>query len=528
MSSNRFRLITFISTFCLSITVIGQVSVSEKKTLIGTLSYQTGNNTYVKFEQTRPIQIGDTLYNDSNPCLLIQAKSSSSCVCLRINTCNLNIGDTLQYHYFDKTTEQLKEPPKSQIDSSNAITLQPNDSIVKTTETLSAGILSFSTLAQQSILSEANRINFRQVLRFGITQSFLFFRKPSTLNLNGNFQHYYSNFPSNYPTLGRLNIFQACIDQQVNSNLRLSLGRSFQTNGLSTFGIFDALRLQYSYNKWQFESVAGFLPHLGTFGLDLKQQVFGGSIFYTKSTHGKYLQLGYGNFLQLNNGHFDRFTTASQGAVNIGKLQGYFASDIDFIPKAVRLNNLFLSTQWMLSKKWQLFLSYDARQNFILWNSYNQSLIDDLLDNSVQQGLRFRIQYRVSKSTILSTHLTNRFNRQLIQMQLFGMQIRQQKFFWRGAQLSYSGNLASYPSWISIQQTLRFEQQIKLAQLSLYYRSQIFDNKAITSTIFNQSTFGLQYNSALKNQIRFNISGEFGMQQQQKITRVYATVIKKF
>lgn len=513
---------------CLSITASGQTSLSEKKTIKGILSYQTANNTYVKFDQTKSIQIGDTLFYITNPCLVVQAKSSSSCVCIAINSCNLNVGDTLQYHFFDKIIEEQKEPFQTKSDSNSTKILQIKDSTIETNKPLSSGFLSFSSLAQQTLLSEANRTNLRQVIRFGVTHHFLFLGKPITLNLNGNYQHYYSNLASNYPITGRLNIFQASLDKQLNSNLRLSLGRSFQSNGLSTFGIFDALRIQFSRNKWQFESVAGFLPHLGTFGLDLKQQLFGTSVFYTKSTRGKYLQLGFGSYLQLKNGHFDRFTAATQGAINFGKLQGYFANDIDFSPTSIRLNNLFLSTQWMLSRKWQLFLSYDARQNFILWNSYNQSLIDDLLDNAIQQGLRLRVQYRAGENTIFSIHVTNRFNKELSQMQLFGLQVRQQKFFWRGARLSYSGNLSSYPYWLSFQQTLRFEQQIGTAQIGIYYRSQLFDRKQIESVLFNQSTYGIQFNSALKKQLRYVLTGEFGMQQQQQIIRVYVTVIKKF
>jgi hypothetical protein len=512
---------------CLSTNLFGQASLSEKITIQGTVSYQTGINTYVKFEQTRPIQIGDTLFNASNPCLLVQAKSSTSCVCVLINGCSLHIGDTLEYFYFDKIVVQQEEPTPSLSDTNSTIQSLPKDSI-KINEPVTSGSLSFSTLAQQSLWSEANRTNLRQIIRFGVSHHFMFLGKPSILNLNGNYQHYYSNLPSNYPSAGRLNIFQGSIDQQLNSQLRLSVGRSFQANGLSTFGILDALRVQYSQNKWQFESLVGFLPHLGTFGIDLKQQLIGTSFVYAKSTQGKYLQFGFGTYLQLKNGLFDRFTTASQGVLNVGKLQGYFSSDIDLSAKSVRLNNLFVSSQWMISKKWQLFLSYDARQHFILWNSYNQSLIDDLLDNAVQQGLRVRIQYRAGANTILSLHVTNRFNKQLSQMQLLGLQIRQQKFFWRGAQLSYSGNLASYPSWFSVQQTLRFEQQIRSNQLGLYYRSQLFDRKEISTTIINQSTFGIQYNSALKKQLRFNLTSEFGMQQQQKIIRTYVTVIKKF
>lgn len=528
MPSYRVRLIAFLSALGFSINLSGQSSLFERKTIVGTLSYQTVNNTYVKFEQTKTIQVGDTLYNATSPCLVVQAKSTSSCVCISINSCNLHVGDTIQHYFFEKKLEEQKDPHQTILDTNSANKLPPKDSIINRIEPLITGVFSLSTLAQQTLLSEANRTNLRQVIRFGVTRQFSFLGKPCTINLNGNYQHYYSNLPSNYPLIGRLNIFQACIDQQFNSKLRISLGRSFQANGLSTFGISDAFRLQYSQSKWQFETVAGFLPNIGTFGLDIKQQLLGASIFYTKSTQGKYLQLGFGSYLQLKNGRFDRFTTASQGAFQIGKIQGYFANDIDFSPSKIRMNNLFISAQWMLSRKWQLFISYDARQNIILWNSYNQSLIDDLLDNAIQQGLRSRIQFKAGANTILSFHVTNRFNKELSQMQLIGLQVRQQKLFWRGSQLSYSSNLASYPSWLSFQQTLRYEQQIGSVQLGLYYRSQLFDRKEIESIIFNQSTYGIQMNSPLKKQIRYVITGEFGMQQQQKIIRVYVTFSKKF
>lgn len=507
--------------------MIGQVSMPVKKIINGIVSYQTGMNTYVKFEQTSQIEIGDTLYFSSTPCLSVQAKSSTSCVCLAINGCNLKLGDTLMYSYLVESIELDLKTNLKNTDTTYELINPRKDSILNN-EPIASGSFSVSSLFQQTTQSEANRISLRQIIRFNTLNYFSLFNQPSTLNLNGNFQHYYSNFPSNYPKLGRLNIYQACIELQPNLNTRLSIGRSIQTNGLSTLGIFDALRFQYQPQRWQLESVIGFLPHWGTFGVNLTQQVLGMSAIYANSNNQKYFQIGVGTYLQLKHGEFDRLTTASQGAINYRKIQGYYSSDLDFGHNSVRLNNLFTSIQWMANKKWQFFLSYDARQNFILWNSYNQSLIDDLLDNAIQHGLRLRVQCRLGENTIVSTQITNRFSQQLTQMQLFGVQIRQQKLFWRGSQLNYSCNLASYPSWISLQQTLRFEQQLGANQLGLYYRSQFFDRKETTSNILNQSTFGFQFYSSLKKQYRFTFSSEYGIQQQQKIIRAYVTIIKKF
>ncbi len=526
MSPNWFRLVNNIVYSTLLFAFIWQARVQAQNLVTGTVSFQSATNNYVKFASTEGININDTLIRAGLPCLVVQAKSSTSCVCTTINDCLPIIGDFVSIIVFRKDEIIKKEESNEKQNADSTLSLRRTIDTIPIIEPIKLiGSIAFSSLFQQTLSSESNRLNLRQTLRFNTSYSA--FKNGVRLQLNGNYQHYYSNFISTYPKLGRLNIYQAAFVIPVNSNIKLQVGRSFQSNGLSTLGIFDALRLQINRPKISYETMIGLMPNLQTFGLALHQQIIGVSA--THSLHKEHFDytLGIGSFLQLNKGKYDRLNFAFQGTANISKLGLYAAGDFDMNRSNSRLNNLFVSANYRITKGLNVFISYDSRQVFILWNTYQQSLIDELLDAAVQQGLRLRIQVKVLPSTHLSVYYTHRFASNLVAMQLFGVQLLQQRWFWNKAKFSFSGNLVSYPAWLSIQQTLRFEQQIKNANFSLYYRSQLFDRKNMTDTRFNQSTFGVQWTSTLSKSLQFVFSGEYAMQQQQNLIRVYVSAIKK-
>jgi hypothetical protein len=532
MSPNWFRLVKNIAFNNIMFVLMWQAQLHAQNIITGSVSFQSASNHYVKFASTEDININDTLIREGQPCLIVQAKSSTSCVCVAIYNCLPLVGDSVSI-----SIKQNDVPSKEQKAATNQVEIPNPDSTVfkkslidslPTAEPLKLiGSISFSSLAQQTLSSEANRLNLRQTLRFNTNYHLNAFKKDIRMLLNGNYQNYYSNFQSSYPKYGRLNIYQAAFIIPVNAATKLTIGRSFQSNGLSTLGIFDAVRLQLNRPKMSYEAMFGLMPNLQTFGIALNQQLFGVSATHTISKEKINYSLGVGAFLQLNKGKYDRLNFAFQGSANITKLNLYTAGDFDLSPIQSRFNNLFVSANYRLRKGVNLFVSYDTRQAFILWNTYQQNLIDELLDAAVQQGLRLRIQLKVLPSTMLSVYYTHRFSSNLIAMQLVGVQLHQQKWFWKKARFTYSGNLVSYPAWLSIQQTLRFEQQIKSANYSLFYRSQLFDRKNIIDTRFNQSTFGVQWSSALSKSMQFVFSGEYAIQQQQNLIRVYVTAIKK-
>ena len=94
--NSYFRLFTLLSCFIAGIVfpVFGQ----EIQTIIeGSVSYINGQNIYVKFEKTLGIENGDSLFIVKNdtliPALIVQHRSSISCLCQPIGELTFKISD---------------------------------------------------------------------------------------------------------------------------------------------------------------------------------------------------------------------------------------------------------------------------------------------------------------------------------------------------------------------------------------------------------------------------------------------------
>ena len=85
------------AVFILTITSLGVFAQSDAINNTGEVTFVTSNNVYVKFENTKNIQIGDTLrpFDSDIPCLIVNNKSSTSCVCVPINKCSIEKGDKM-------------------------------------------------------------------------------------------------------------------------------------------------------------------------------------------------------------------------------------------------------------------------------------------------------------------------------------------------------------------------------------------------------------------------------------------------
>ena len=82
--------------FAIAFSLQGQ----DKETLNnGKVSYMTSQNVYVKFQTTEKINIGDTLLVTSKgkmmPALIVNNKSSISCVCSPISNANIKVSDEI-------------------------------------------------------------------------------------------------------------------------------------------------------------------------------------------------------------------------------------------------------------------------------------------------------------------------------------------------------------------------------------------------------------------------------------------------
>ncbi len=91
----RFLFLSILFAFFV-LNISGQVQHFSEQ---GTISYITSQSVYVKFESTKNIAAGDTLYfkkeNNLIPVLEVRNTSSISCVCTPISSHEFNVSDVV-------------------------------------------------------------------------------------------------------------------------------------------------------------------------------------------------------------------------------------------------------------------------------------------------------------------------------------------------------------------------------------------------------------------------------------------------
>jgi hypothetical protein len=181
-----------------------------------------------------------------------------------------------------------------------------------------------------------------------------------------------------------------------------------------------------------------------------------------------------------------------------------------------------------LSKRWSVFSSYDTRLPLIYWSSYSQKRIDNLALQERQNGWRTRLRFQANKSLSIGMNMTIRSRQTASQMYLGGIDVYQNKWFWKGGSFNYRMNIADYGIWQNVQQLVRFRQRIKQTSFSLFYRSVLFARRYTMNSLFNQNYMGVQSSFPLPNNYILSAFAEYDIQQQQQQLIFYLTLNKRF
>lgn len=91
------------------------VSAQEPASFLeGSVSFLTAQNVYVKFDNTRAIEIGDTLYlkhpDSWEPLLTVSQKSSISCVCIPLGPMPVKGTSVFAITWKDAQSEKIVPP----------------------------------------------------------------------------------------------------------------------------------------------------------------------------------------------------------------------------------------------------------------------------------------------------------------------------------------------------------------------------------------------------------------------------------
>lgn len=379
-----------ISVITLLIMERAAIAQSNGSPELGTVSFVTTTRVYVKFEETRSILKGDTLYLIDNeqlvPALIVDQKSSLSCVGKPIGQNKLNKGDVLQFNGRVLREEKTEQPLKK--------------ALVKKKDNIEGSV----SIANYSNISSATDFNARNVARLRLTAKEL-------LGTGLSFDTYFiyrRNLESSETGIvqspGLFNVYGLSLQYSKEGDYSVSIGRKINRR-VASLGMMDGLHVEKQAGKIHVGGIVGFRPDQidNTFNSNLMQ--YGGYVGFSHTLNKKRIETTVGLLEQKNGSGLDRRYVYMQGSANLGFGFSLFSSaEIDLYnlnaemqETGSRLTNLHLSTNYRISKRVRVSISYDTRRQIIFYETFQTQLERLIADDQARQGIRARVNLKVTK-----------------------------------------------------------------------------------------------------------------------------------
>lgn len=378
----------------------------------GNVSFLTSNNVYVKFQNTKNIAIGDTLYisrdGKLSKCLVVKNKSSMSCAGIVVNGCPVKIGDQIIHKTSPDIVKQDVEDGQGR---NAAVKAEELEKPRKQSEKIRGSISAASYSSISSIRDDSHRTMYRLSLNAPrINNSKFSF--DTYINYR---QTFISTDSGTQKGKDAFNIYDLAIRYDANSTMSFVLGRKINAK-VSSIGAIDGLQAEKSFGNFYAGILAGFRPDIidYTFNSDLFQ--YGGYIGVT--TDNKVYSFTTLGFLeQRNNGAIDRRYTYFQHSSTIGEKLNIFSSfELDLYNevdgKSVRnpgLTNFFVSAGYRLTRNVDIHVSYDSRKRILYYETLKTEIERMLDDDIARQGIRVQVNVRPYKYVNVGVSYSKRF-----------------------------------------------------------------------------------------------------------------------
>ncbi|MCB9327360.1 MAG: hypothetical protein H6572_01605 [Lewinellaceae bacterium] len=401
-------------------------SLGQNKSINGRISYLSSTNVYVKFQSTEGILSGDTLYINSNgistACLLVQQKSSISCVCTAVNSCQpeLNqevlaiLNTKIQIEATDNDLDSKKDNnvfPKSNVDTLNQST--KSQSIEKVSPAKQKIRGNFSIYSTNSLSDSRKYGNIRYRLAFNGNNL-----NDSPLSISSYLMYRQYTFDDRENSLNNLNyfrIYDLALNYQL-KNTSMTFGRKINPR-MSSIGAIDGLQINHRLGRFEFGGIAGTRPDRLDYGINLDLVQYGLYLGYGSQRGEAYHQSTLGLMEQTNNGSTDRrfiYFQHSNSAID-KNLNIFISAEMDLYEKIndtiaskFELTNFYSSARYRISKKMSFSVSYDNRKNIIYYET-DKSYVERLLEDEARQGLRFSLQLSPLKYVSSGISYSKRF-----------------------------------------------------------------------------------------------------------------------
>lgn len=533
----KFILSFLFLTLALFFTAQGQNPTSE---LRGVVTFITSQNVYVKFDQTQDIQVGDTLASSlsSGPCLLVSNKSSSSCVCVPIQGCEVKKGTEIVFRPKSKNLIEQKEvleekeaPLPEDIAAPEIV--EEDDLELENKEKIRGrvSLSSYSNIASNR--DNRNRfmgrlsLNAQHINNSKLSfQTYLNFRQINPTN------------PAEFsPQTRYLRVFNLAATYDLRPDLSISIGRKINPK-MGSLGAIDGVQAEKRFKNAYIGAVAGARPDIATFNLNPNLLQLGGYVGAQTSQKNFYSQTTLGLIQQQNAGKIDRRYAYFQHSSTIARNLSLFSSmEMDVYSSvngvtsnSLRLSNIFLSGTYRFGRKANFMLSYDSRKRILYYETFQTEIERLLNDDLARQGVRARLNVRPIKYVNVGLSYGKRF---------------------QSDQQNQSDNFHAYASWskipaiggrVSLAYNRNSSNYLTSSILSLRHSRSLVKNKVEADFYYRMANYvfvnsekkrlqnyiGTNLSFHISKKLTFRIAGEASSFNQESNYRVYARIIRRF
>ena len=286
--NNSVRIWIFLIFAFIQSNIIGQDSIQK---ITGVITFKSSVNYYVKFDNTSLIKVGDTLYFANQlmeAALVINNKSSTSCIGTRVSIVQMSVGDNLIAKIKNTTI-----PVPSIIQGQPVIEMDQKSDSTKPKKTLAhagktnlkniTGRLSLAVYSSRvgNQTSISNR--YRYTLVFNVKRLF-----GNNLSAESyiSFRHKTNEWAKVKTNLfSALNIYSLAIKYQAGVNDQFWIGRRVNQS-VSNLGAMDGLQYEKNVGKMTYGAMLGSRPDYTDYSVNLKllqAGIFGSHHFTSKS-----------------------------------------------------------------------------------------------------------------------------------------------------------------------------------------------------------------------------------------------------
>jgi len=517
--------------------------------LVGKVTFITSQNVYVKFSTTRAIQKGDTLFIDREGartgCLIVENKSSASCVCKIIGDCDLERDQEvfalvpIQKQRPEKEVEAEEDERPIALDDLQDLPMPQSEASDERggrrrfEENINGRISLASYSSFSNTYSDLHRLMGRASL--------------NAMNIAGTGWSFegYANYRRNYklPQEGGqevedfYRIYNLAITYDIDSSFWVTLGRKINRRA-SSLGAIDGLQAEKHFGNYFVGAIAGFRPDI--FRYDLNTDLFeygvygglehGGRNFASSTTVGM--------LEQQNTWQTDRRYLYVQHNSSIGRALYLFGSaELDLFARVngnadlkPRLTNLFVSARYRFTRQVDLTVSYDSRRQIIFYETLRTEVERLLEDDEARQGIRARLNYRPFRLISLGASYGKRFQTSLQNpSDNINGYISHGRLPGIGGRVSLNYNWNRSAFLISQIGSLRYSRSIirKYLDTDLYFRIVHYQYRA-SKVSLQQYYYGASLNYRISPSWSLSLLYELSDQASNQNHRLNTRIIKRF